>query len=101
MGGTAVFDDGSAGRDCGNGGRVDGTAGWNCRKADRTQKVQGEVDGNDRDARRSCGEADSTRDADRTRKTATAVSAVGTGGTVAGGTGSCVRCGIGGLFGGD
>ena len=45
------------------------------------------------------GKADRTREADRTRKAATAVGTVGT--VVAGGTSSCVRCGIGGLFGGD
>ena len=88
MDGTAVVDDNSAGRDCG--------------KADRTRKVQGKVDGNDRNARRSCGKADRTQDTDCTRKTATAVSAVGTGGTVAGGTGSCVSwCGDGRLLGVD
>ena len=85
-----------------DGGRVDGTAGWNCGKPDRMREVQGKVDGNDRaygNARGSCGKAHSTRNADRTREAATAVGAVGR--NVAAGTGSCVRCGNGGLLGGD
>ena len=49
-----------------------------------------EVDGH---ACRGCGKAD------RTREAATAVGAVGR--NVAAGTGSCVRCGNGSLFGGD
>jgi hypothetical protein len=100
MDGTAVVDDNSAGRDCG--------------KADRTRVVddnsdevdgpqsQWVDDGNDWVDGTACwdfGKADRTREADRTRKAATAVGTVGT--VVAGGTSSCVRCGIGGLFGGD
>ena len=59
-------------------------------------------DGNDWVDGTACwdfGKADRTREADRTRNAATAVGTVGT--VVAGGTSSCVRCGIGGLFGGD
>ena len=86
MDGTAVFDDGIAGRDCG--------------KADRTQEVQGKIDGNNRDAWRNCGKADRTWDADCTRKAATAVGAGGT--VMAGGTGSCVSwCGNGSMLGFD
>ena len=57
-----------------DGTRIDGTVGWNCGKADRTQKVQGKIDGKDRNAWRDCGKADRTRKADCTRKVATAVS---------------------------